>query len=98
MEINKTLNENTLTVTVSGRLNTLTAPQLEEEIKAIEPAVACLVMDFADVPYISSAGLRVLLEAQKKMAKQGKMVVRNVCEDVKEVLDITGFSDILTIE
>ncbi|MCF0108970.1 MAG: STAS domain-containing protein [Erysipelotrichaceae bacterium] len=98
MEINKTLNENTLTVTVSGRLNTLTAPQLEEEIKAIEPTVACLVMDFADVPYISSAGLRVLLEAQKKMAKQGKMVVRNVCEDVKEVLDITGFSDILTIE
>ena len=98
MDITKTLEIDTLTITLSGRLNTLTAPQLEEEIKAIGTDVKTLILDFAEVPYISSAGLRVLLEAQKKMSKQGKMIVRHVLEDVMEVLDITGFSSILTIE
>ena len=84
-------------VTLNGRLDTSTAPELEKELSALENVTA-LELDFSGLEYISSAGLRVLLSAQKGISKQGSMVLRNVNESVREVFDITGFSDILTIE
>lgn len=87
-----------LTLTLTGRLDTTTAPQLEAELKRSIGGVENLALDFADLEYLSSAGLRVLLAAQKVMNKQGKMVIRNVNETISEVFEITGFSDILTIE
>ena len=98
MTINKNLNGAELTVTLSGRLDTITAPQLEAELKQSLPGIEHLVLDFADLAYLSSAGLRVLLGAQKQMNKQGDMVVRNVNETIAEIFDVTGFADILTIE
>lgn len=98
MQITKTLNDGALDIALQGRLDTTTAPQLEEELKSSMDGVTALTMDMAELQYISSAGLRVLLAAQKVMNKQGTMVLRNVCEDIREVFDITGFSDILTIE
>ncbi len=98
MELIKTQEENKLTIALSGRLDTTTAPQLDEELSGKLENVTELVLDFADLAYISSAGLRVLLSAQKVMNKQGAMVVKNVCEEILEVFNITGFSDILTIE
>lgn len=96
MEIIKTANENALNVVLSGRLDTTTAPQLEEAL-ALE-GITELNFDFAALDYISSAGLRVLLAAQKTMNKQGAMKITNVNSDIMEVFEITGFSDILTIE
>lgn len=87
-----------LTLALIGRLDTTTSPELEKEIKANISGVTELIFDFAELEYVSSAGLRVLLAAQKMMNKQGKMVIRHVSETVMEVFDITGFSDILTIE
>ena len=98
MTIEKTLNGAELTLTLNGRLDTITAPQLENELKASLPGVELLVLDFADLAYLSSAGLRVLLGAQKQMNKQGDMVVRNVNETIAEIFDVTGFCDVLTIE
>ena len=98
LNINKTANGSDLTVALEGRLDTTTAPQLEEELKSALDGVTNLVIDIKDTQYISSAGLRVLLSAQKIMNKQGKMVVKNPSEEVKEIFDVTGFSDILTIE
>ena len=98
MTINKTLNANELTMALVGRLDTTTAPNLEGELKASLNGVDSLVMDFAELEYISSAGLRVLLSAQKVMNKQGKMVVRHVNETILEVFEVTGFTDVLTIE
>ncbi|MEF9972535.1 MAG: STAS domain-containing protein [Clostridia bacterium] len=98
MTINKTLNATQLTVTLTGRLDTSTAPQLEAELKTSLNNVSTLVMDFAALEYISSAGLRVLLSTQKVMNKQGTMVVRHVNETIMEVFEVTGFTDILTIE
>lgn len=98
MTINKTLNEKELTVELIGRLDTTTAPQLEAELKRSLDDVTSLVMDFAGLEYISSAGLRVLLSAQKVMNRQGKMVIKHVNETILEVFEVTGFSDILTIE
>ncbi len=98
MTINKTLNGSALLLTLAGRIDTTTAPQLEEELNASYSGVSDLVFDFTDIEYISSAGLRVLLAAQKVMNKQGSMKLVNVKEEVKEVFEITGFSDILTIE
>ncbi len=98
MIINKTLNVNELTVALVGRLDTTTAPQLEAELKTSLTGVGSLIMDFAELEYISSAGLRVLLSTQKVMNKQGKMVVRHVNETILEVFEVTGFIDILTIE
>ena len=98
MTINKTIDAGCLTVGLEGRLDTTTAPQLEAELKASLPGVTSLIFDFSQLEYISSAGLRVLLSAQKTMNKQGSMVVRNVCPMVKEVFDLTGFSDFLTIQ
>ena len=98
MNILKTTEGAKLTLALEGRLDTTTAPQLEAEVKGTLGGVTELVLDFSQLEYLSSAGLRVLLTAQKIMNKQGKMVVRNVNEDVMEVFDITGFIDILTIE
>ena len=98
MTIEKTVNNGELTLALSGRLDTITAPQLEAELKACLGGVAHLVLDFAALDYLSSAGLRVLLAAQKQMNKQGSMVVRNVNETIAEIFDVTGFCDILTIE
>ena len=98
MEIKKTTNENTLNVAVSGRVDTTTAPALETELKASYESCNELVFDFADVEYISSAGLRVLLSAQKVMSKKGGMKLVNVSEDILEIFEVTGFTDILTIE
>lgn len=98
MEIVKTKQDCTLNLALEGRLDTTTAPQLENELKQSLPETTELVLDFEKLEYISSAGLRVLLSAQKVMNKQGKMVIRNVCADIMEIFEITGFSDILTIE
>lgn len=98
MTIEKKLNGTDLTITLTGRLDTTTAPQLESELKASLDGVENLALDFAGLDYLSSAGLRVLLSAQKIMNKQGSMVVRNVNETISEIFDVTGFCDILTIE
>lgn len=98
MTIEKNLNGAELILTLNGRMDTTTAPQLEVELKESLAGVEHLVLDFSDLEYLSSAGLRVLLAAQKKMNKQGDMVVRNVNETIAEVFDVTGFCDILTIE
>ena len=81
-----------------GRLDTITAPALDKAISSDIEGVKKLVIDFKSLEYISSAGLRVLLGAQKKMQKVGTMKLVNVCEEVMEVFEMTGFSDILTIE
>lgn len=83
---------------LEGRLDTSTAPQLEEAINRDIEKITDLSFDFANLEYISSAGLRVLLSTQKIMNKQGKMIIKNVSEEVMEIFDVTGFSDILTIE
>lgn len=98
MTIEKKANGSKLILAVEGRLDTTTAPQLEGEIKASLAGVTELVLDFAGLEYLSSAGLRVILGAQKAMNRQGGMVVRNVNDTIMEIFDITGFSDILTIE
>lgn len=98
MTINKQKNGNTLTIAVQGRLDTTTAPDLEKEIKTGLDGVTELIMDFEHLDYISSAGLRVLLSAQKVMSKQGSMKVVHVNDLVMEVFEVTGFTDILTIE
>lgn len=98
MTVTKTEEGKNLTIALEGRLDTSTAPQLEQAISESIKGKENLVLDFAEIAYISSAGLRVLLSAQKIMNKQGKMVIRNVCDVVKEVFEVTGFNDILTIE
>lgn len=98
MNIIKSLEGNTLSIALEGRLDTTTAPQLEAELKQSIADNTELILDFAKLEYISSAGLRVLLAAQKVMNKQGKMVIRNVNDVISEVFEVTGFADILTIE
>ena len=98
MNINKQLNGTELNITLTGRLDTTTAPQLEAELKQSYAGVAKLVMDFSALEYLSSAGLRVLLAAQKTMKKQGDMIIKNVNETIHEIFEVTGFIDILTIE
>lgn len=98
MEIKKNVSGSTLEVALVGRLDTTTAPELEAELKDSYEGVEELKLDFSQLEYISSAGLRVLLSAQKVMNKQGKMAIYNVNEDIMEIFDVTGFSDILTIE
>lgn len=98
MIIDKQLNGSELTLSLTGRLDTTTAPELEAVIKENIAGVTNLVMDFSGLEYLSSAGLRVILSAQKIMNKQGEMVIRNVNETINEVFEITGFIDILTIE
>ena len=98
MTITKNGQGETLVLAVSGRLDTVTAPQLEAEIKASLSGIKELILDFKELEYISSAGLRVLLSAQKQMNAQGSMKVTGVNETVNEVFEVTGFSDILTVE
>ena len=98
MTISKERNESTLALALEGRLDTVTAPELEKELKGSLDGVSELTLDFAGLDYISSAGLRVLLSAQKIMNKQGSMKVKNVNETIMEIFEVTGFSDILTIE
>lgn len=97
MTINKETNGNEMVISLEGRLDTTTAPQLDEEIKKLD-GVDKLVFDLKQLEYISSAGLRVLLSAQKTMNKKGGMVIKNVSDVIREIFDVTGFVDILTIE
>lgn len=98
MTIEKTKEGQKLNIAVLGRLDTTTAPELEAELKSSIGDAEELVFDFSKLEYISSAGLRVLLAAQKLMNKQGKMLIRNANESVMEIFEITGFTNILTIE
>ena len=98
MTIEKNLNGTELTVAIVGRLDTTTAPQLEAEFKQSINGIEKLVLDFAALEYLSSAGLRVLLSAQKVMNKQGEMIIKNVNGTINEIFEVTGFIDILTIE
>lgn len=96
MEIKTEAEGSKLTIAVSGRVDTVTAPELEAALEFGD--ATCVVIDLADVPYMSSAGLRLLLVAHKTMlAKGGELRIANVQEDVREVLDITGFSGILNL-
>ena len=98
MKITKSMNGSTLNIALEGRLDTTTAPELEQALKESMDGANELTMDFAALDYISSAGLRVLLSAHKTMMKKGGMKVVNANEMVKEVFDVTGFADILDIE
>ena len=98
LNIEKTTNGTELTVALNGRLDTTTAPELEATLKASLDGVTALNIDMETLEYISSAGLRVLLSAQKIMDKQGEMKVNHVNETIMEIFEVTGFSDILTIE
>ena len=98
LNIEKKENAGELTVALTGRLDTTTAPELEKDLKESLEGVGALVMDMAGLEYISSAGLRVLLSAQKIMNKQGGMKITGVSETIMEIFEVTGFSDILTIE
>ena len=98
MTINKTLEGNALTLALEGRLDTMTAPELEAELNASLGSAETLTFDFSKLEYISSAGLRVLLSAHKAFAGKGGMKVIHANEIVNEVFEVTGFADILTIE
>lgn len=98
MTINSTKNGTELTIAISGRLDTSTAPQLESVVKAEIMGIKALIFDMEKLEYISSAGLRVLLSTQKAMNQQGEMKLIHVNETIMEIFEITGFTDILTIE
>ena len=98
MTINKTQNGGALEIALEGRLDTMTAPELEAELNSSLKNAESLVLDFSKLNYISSAGLRVLLSAHKIMTGKGGMKVTHVNEIVQEVFDVTGFADILDIE
>ena len=98
MKITKNQNGTQLNIAVEGRMDTTTAPELEKELRESLDGVTELTLDFSKLDYISSAGLRVLLSAHKTMRDKGSMKVTNANEIVQEVFDVTGFSDILTIE
>lgn len=98
MTIMKRQDRSELTLFLEGRLDTTTSPQLDAELAASLEGVTLLTLDMAKLAYLSSAGLRVILGAQKRMNKQGRMVVRHVNETIMEVFEVTGFVDILTIE
>lgn len=98
LTITENRRETELTVALAGRLDTTTSPELEQKLRENLPGVTELVLDLADLEYISSAGLRVLLGAQKIMMKQGSMKLTHVNETVMEIFEVTGFVDILTIE
>ncbi len=97
MNIVKTSNGNTLDIAIEGRLDTTTAPELEREIRDSIEGVTELNFDLGKLDYISSAGLRVLLSAQKTMNRQGTMTVRNAGPSIMDIFEVTGFTDILTI-
>ena len=97
MIITKTKEGGRLVLSLAGRLDTTTAPQLDAELKQSLDGVTELVLDFAELAYLSSAGLRVLLAAQKTMNKQGTMEIHHVNETIAEIFEVTGFADILTV-
>ena len=97
LNIAKTIEEGKAAFALEGRLDTVTAPDLEQELKGALDGVSELTMDLGKLEYVSSAGLRVLLSAQKVMNKQGKMKLVNVTDTIMEIFEVTGFSDILTI-
>lgn len=97
MDIIKTQEGTTLTVSLTGRLDTVTSPQLEGELRTVVNGVTELIFDLTGLEYISSAGLRVLLSAQKVMNRQGKMTIRNVKPEIMDIFEVTGFVDILNI-
>ncbi|MBQ3432652.1 MAG: STAS domain-containing protein [Clostridia bacterium] len=98
LDIKKTIEGDKAVYALSGRIDSVTAQQLEQEVKASIDDLTDLTLDMKELDYISSAGLRVLLAAQKQMNQQGKMTVLNVNESIMEIFEVTGFSDILTIE
>lgn len=98
MNINKIQNGSELTIELEGRLDTVSAPSLEAELKKDINGVQTLIFDFAKLEYLSSAGLRVLLAAQKVMNRQGEMRIRNVNSTISDIFEVTGFSEILTVE
>ena len=98
LNITKIINNTEADFALEGRLDTVTAPELEKELKASLDGVTELRIDFEKLDYISSAGLRVLLSAQKQMTKQGTMTLHHVNQTIMEIFEVTGFSDILTIE
>jgi len=98
MDIIKNLDNNTLSISLIGTLDTNTAPLLEKELQDNLDGVSTLILNFDKLEYLSSAGLRILLATQKTMNKQGKMVIKNVNDTIMEVFEMTGFSDILTIQ
>ena len=98
MTIEKKLGNESATLIVSGRLDTQTAPELENELDSVLAGLKELTFDFTNLEYVSSAGLRVILKAQKAMNAQGSMKLTGVNDSIMEVFDITGFLDILTIE
>ena len=98
LNINKDADGTKLAIALQGRLDTTTAPQLDEEVKQLQDKVTELTFDMSELQYISSAGLRVLLSAQKLMNKQGSMTITNVSPEIMEIFDVTGFCDILTIK
>ena len=98
MEIRKEQEGNQLTITLEGRLDTTTAPNLEAELKSSIAGIEELIFDFEKLEYISSAGLRVILKTQKALTQKAGLKLINVSDNVREVFDITGFSDFLTIE
>ena len=98
LNINKTIEDKKALIALEGRLDTVTAPALEAQLSELIPDIEELVLDFEQLEYISSAGLRVLLSAQKIMSKKGGMKLVHVNEVIMEVFEVTGFTDILTIE
>ncbi len=98
MKITKNQDGSALNVTLEGRLDTTTAPELEQLLKSLMDNTTDLTLDFGSLVYISSAGLRVLLWAQKCISKRGTLKIRNVSNAIREILEVTGFTDILTIE
>lgn len=98
MDIKKIRDDSTLTIELEGRLDTVSAPQLETELKKSLSAVETLIFDFENLEYLSSAGLRVILSSQKVMNRQGKMIIKNVNSTIADIFEVTGFSEILTIE
>lgn len=98
MNVDMKRNGTELTVAVEGRIDTLTAPDLEEQLEPELEDVERLIFDFAELKYISSAGLRVLLSSMKVMDEQGEMIVRNVNSDIMDIFEVTGFADNLNIE
>ena len=98
MDINKTVNGDMMILSIAGRLDTTTAPILETELASSLDAISELILDFSELEYLSSAGLRVLLATQKKMNDKGSMVVRNVNDSIMEVFEITGFLSVLTVK
>lgn len=98
LQIKKTVQNKTAILSPAGRLDTLTAPEMEEAIREATATCDALILDLSELEYISSAGLRVLLAAQKALSVRGKMTVRRANETISEIFEVTGFTDILNIE